>query len=390
MEIYKIKELKVLIYGMGKALEDTLGYIENRFEIFGLSDSDMSKAENEICKKYKFFAPKEIPVESIDYIVVNSVYEDEICDFLVNEIEISPEKILKKDIWQRMLFEVSYGSANSDKTFYVMSKQIRKRNGLLSIMFSFLEQLDFVDRNGYIPVVDMQSFPSQYIEDEKIGIENAWEYYYEPLSEYTVKDVMESENVILGYDDPCYQINVEEQYDLMRMAELYKKYIHIKSNVLKDLEKENKDILAVKESTLGVLYRGTDMVSLKLKKHPIQPSIEELINIVKQYMVDYKFSHIFLSTEDIDAVERFKEEFGQSLLYTNQLRYTNTGSKWLADLQNNRQSDRYLRGVEYLTTIELLSRCNSMVAGVSAGSVCALIMNDFKYEHYELLDKGSY
>lgn len=390
MRIYKIKEHNVIVYGMGNTLNDTIEYVERRYNIVGLSDSNQEKVHHELCAKYKFYMPTEMPEDNIDFILINSIYEDEIATYLIDEIMISKEKVLRRNVWQKMLFETTFGEMNPDKTFFLMSKQIRKRNGLLSIMFSVLEQLDFADRNGYIPVVDMQSFSNQYLEDDKIGLENSWEYYYEQLSEYSVNDVLNSKNVILGYDDSCHQINVEQRYDLKKMSELYKKYIKIKPAILNEIVNEYGDIILNGSDTLGVLYRGTDMISLRLKNHPIQPSKKELIISAKKYMKDLNLSRIFISTEDGDAIEMFKEEFGDALCYTNQIRYSNTGSKWIADLSNSRKNDKYLRGVEYLTTIEILSKCDSLIAGVSAGSVCALIMNDFKYSHYKLLDKGAY
>lgn len=390
MKIYNTKEHNVIVYGMGNTLNDTIEYIEKRYDIVGLSDSNQEKAHHELCAKYKFYMPTEIPEMDIDFILINSIYEKEITAYLIDKIRIPAGKVLRRDVWQRMLFKTTFGEANQDKTFYLMSKQIRKRNGLLSIMFSFLEQLDFVDRNGYIPVADMQSFSNQYLEDEKIGFENSWEYYYEQLSEYSVNDVINSKNVILGYDDPCYQINIEQRYDLRRMSTLYKQYIKIKPAILNEILSEYGDIVLNGPDTLGVLYRGTDMISLQLKNHPIQPALDELIISTKKYMKDLNLSRVFVSTEDNDAIIRFREEFGSALYYTNQLRYSDTGSKWIADLSNGRQNDKYLRGLEYLTTIEILSKCDSLIAGVSAGSVCALIMNDFKYSHYKLLDKGTY
>ena len=51
--------------------------------------------------------------------------------------------------------------------------------------------------------------------------------------------------------------------------------------------------------------------------------------------------------------------------------------------------DPYERGIEYLTSIYLLSRCNGLVAGRTTGTVGACIMAE-KYEFRYIFSLGRY
>lgn len=382
-------ELKVIVYGLGKTVWDAIGYIRTRFHIIGCSDSDFRKTDVAERLGYPFMPPEMLSTADYDYIFIVSIYDEEISRQLIAG-GIAQDKILKRNQWDSMLFYHSYGEQNPDKTFYVLSRPIHTRDGVFSFLFAFLEQLDYVESHGCIPVVDMQSFKSQYLEEDKVGVENAWDYYFQPLSEYSLTEVYESKNVILGYDDPCYKNDYEKRYDIKRMSELYRKYIRYNSKTIAAIQEERDRLIDKTRKTLGVLYRGSDMSALKLKNHPIQPTVDEMCLLIHKYMEEWGCEQIFLSTEDEEAAARFKEEFGDSLNCTSQRRFGNTGHNWLAEISFDRHNDRYLRGLEYLTTIELLSGCDCLLAGICAGSVCAHIMNNGKYEHIIMVDKGEY
>lgn len=379
----------VIIFGLGNTAQAAIEYIKMRFNVIGCSDNDLSKHIIADELGFKFINPSKLSSMKYDYILIVSVYDEEIWKQLIDN-DVEQEKILKRKQWDRLLFCCSFGEKNPDKTFYLLSRPIHIRDGLFSYLFAFLEQMDFVEKNNYIPVVDMQNYKNQYLADDKIGVENAWEYYFQPLSEYTLSDVYASKNVILGYDDPCYKGRYNEQYNIRRMSDLYQKYVRYNNEIYSAIQEERKKYIDSSCKTLGVLYRGSDMNALKLKNHSIQPSIDEMIALAHKYMDDWGCKRIFLSTEDAEAADKFKTEFGALLSCTEQKRFCNTGIAWIADINFERQNDRYLRGLEYLITIELLAECDSLLAGICAGSVCAQIINNGKYEHIKMVDKGEY
>ena len=62
----------------------------------------------------------------------------------------------------------------------------------------------------------------------------------------------------------------------------------------------------------------------------------------------------------------------------------------LWDVHHKRERDSYFRGVEYLSSMDLLSRCDIMVGGLCGGSQAALLMNQGKYKEVHLFDCGNY
>ena len=384
------EQYNVIVFGLGNTARDSIEYIKIRFNIIGCSDNDLLKYKTADELGFKFINPNDLINMEYDYILVASVCDDEISKSLIEDKGIPKEKVLCRIQWCRMIFHYSFGNLNEDKTFYVLSRPIHTRDGMFSFLFSFLEQMCVVEVNDYIPIVDMKNYPNQYLEDNKIGIENSWEYYYEPLSDYSLDEVYASKNVILGYDESCYKGNYDKRYDLKNMGKLYGKYIKYNNNLKSIIDKEYIKYIDASKKTLGVLYRGSDMSALKLKKHSIQPDFSEMRDLIYKYMDEWKCERIFLSTEDAEAADKFKEEFGEILTYTDQKRFRNTGNKWLSQINFDRDNDQYLRGVEYIVTIELLSRCNNLLAGICAGSVCAQIINNGRYEHIKMVDKGEY
>ena len=228
----------VIIYGLGNTVWDMVDYIRGRFHIIGCSDSNVEKA----CVAEKlgipFICAENLCGMKYDYILITSVYDDEISNQLVKTKGLPKEKVLRRIQWCRMRFTYDFGSMNKDKTFYILSRSIHIRDGLFSYLFAFLEQLDEIDKKGYIPVVDMQNFECQYLDDDKVGSENVWEYYFKPLSAYSLAEVYQSSNVILGYDDPCYKGNYEAKYDIRRMCELFEKYIRYNQDIALAVQKE--------------------------------------------------------------------------------------------------------------------------------------------------------
>lgn len=383
------KTIKVVVYGMGVNFEKAINYILLRFTVVGCSDRDEKKVS--VSEKYgmKFYYPYSIQNCDYDYVIVTSVYGDEIKNDLIS-YGVPTQKILLMAEWQKMDFFHTFGDKNPDKLFYLISKPIRAGNGLISLLYMYLDLLRGIEGSNIIPVIDLQTYKNQYLADDEVGKVNAWEKFFEQLSDYKLEDVLQSKNVILAHDDAGYLNNYKDDYPIEELSRVYKKYISFKPDVVQYIEQQARSTINGEKNVLGVLYRGTDMNSLKLKKHMIQPSLDEVYREVCLFQKKYGCKKIFLSTEDEKALIFFKNKFGNNLIYTNQKRYDELGSNWISEVKNDRENDSYLRGVEYLTTIKLLSECDYLVSGVVAGSIGALIMNDGHYKDICLIDKGYY
>lgn len=386
--ISRQEHYRVIVFGIGGTLKDAIGYIRLRFDIVGCSDSNPAKADNDIISDVPFYEKAKLASVDCDYILLVSAADSEIKEDLIRHFHIPEEKLLLRNQWDRMAFHYSYGNKNPDKTFYVLSKPIRKRNGIYSINFSFLDQLGRIGENGYIPVIDMQSFESQYLLPEKVGKVNAWDQFYEPLSPYTVDGVYQSQNVIAGFDSNYYVEDFEKKYDYGAYKAVYQKYFHLNPAMTEAVEAEYVRLFSGRGKVLGVLFRGTDMNALHLPHHAVQPSAREMIELVRKRKAEWECDSIYLTTESEEAVQAFLQAFGDAVFFTDQARFSDTGDKWLANIHFERENDPYLRGKEYIITISLLSKCSCMVGGICAASLCAPLQKKGEYEHMEFVNKG--
>ena len=89
----------------------------------------------------------------------------------------------------------TFGKKNTNKIFYVIRRS--PGAGLFSNVIYVLNHLLIAEKNNFIPIIDMENFTTIYNEQEKIdNTYNAWEYYFEKINKYSLKEVYNSQNVI--------------------------------------------------------------------------------------------------------------------------------------------------------------------------------------------------
>ena len=97
---------------------------------------------------------------------------------------------------KRKILDIFGGELNPDKVFYVIKRY--PGTGLFSNLAYVINHIQIANRMGFIPIVDMHNFPTVYNEKKKIfGTHNAWEYYFEQLSNFTLEEVYKSKNIIM-------------------------------------------------------------------------------------------------------------------------------------------------------------------------------------------------
>ena len=109
----------------------------------------------------------------------------------------------------------------------------------------------------------------------------------------------------------------------------------------------------------------------------------------------WKCNKIFLTTDDIDILQIFKDEFEDSVVSSNR-RYTKyvvcetqDGNYIKHITPPERKNGKYLDGLEYLTDIVILSRCNCIVGSTTCGTIAAVLMSD-GFEHSYFFNCGLY
>ena len=284
---------------------------------------------------------------------------------------------------------------------------------------------EYAERHGFQLVVDLKSYYNNLLEKDLVGKVNAWEYYYDPpfsdapdlesllqsgdyyASPISRKYLLSRDRRVQGsrfaqallrlkktdFINPSVQNCLANREDYLRCCEIYQTYIRFNEKTAQYLDAEYQKLLAGKR-VVGVSIRGTDYSVKRTYGHPIQPEIGDVINKVRDSMRKYSYQYIYLSCEEHKAVDMFEAEFpGQVIVNQRQffdsVDFTKSPTGIWA-VKFDRENDAYLRGLEYLSSMNLLARCDALIGGINTGSQMAYIMNNDKYEHVYFYNLGLY
>lgn len=298
----------------------------------------------------------------------------------------------KKKFWEET--RMCRGRDNADKTFYV----IRRSDlycGLFSFIITSLARIDEAIKRNMIPIVDMQNSFNIYLDENKIGKENAWEYYFEQPMDYGLEDIKKSKNIVLSngrvpdmfpYLDIEFLLGYSGEIDYWR--KVAGKYIKVNSRIKEKAENLYHTLFEKDERVLGVLSRGTDYIFSKPKGHPVQPDKEQILNKAEEIFLEKNCDKIFLATEDESYYKLFKEKFGKKLYTINQKFLNYQGGAYGKEKYLS-IDDKYKSGESYLLTILLLSKADCLCAGCTSATVGALLLTQ-GYEYTYLFDLGIY
>lgn len=295
--------------------------------------------------------------------------------------------------WKWRERRVSWGTENPDKTFFVVRRATGKV-GLFSLVMTNMGLVRYALEQGYIPVIDMQSNRNTYLEENQVGKENAWEFYFEQPCGYSLRDIRNSKNIILS-DGMITERNVfptcetvKDERQLAEWKQFFAGYLRVKPEIRKETDWLRGELFHEKR-VLGVLCRGTDYVEQRPKNHPVQPSLDLLMQKAEAVMREQGCDLLYLATEDERAYRAFAKNFGDRLRVTQAKRCGKVGNTNINDISYERENDRYLKGKEYLINILLLAGCDCLVAGSAGGTYAAMLMTK-GYEYRYVFDLGTY
>ncbi|MCM1251845.1 MAG: hypothetical protein NC321_03420 [Clostridium sp.] len=300
-----------------------------------------------------------------------------------------------------------YGDKNKDKIFFVISYK-EKNVGLYSTIFYMLDYINYAVKRKYIPVIDLSNSYLPMIQDaNKVGKENPWEYYYEqPIKQYTLEEVYQSQNVIVLAD---YVFNVKkadwkhmfpaDKKEYQYYSQLIRSYIKLNHELESRVKLEKKRIFTGNQRILGVGVRaGLRAGAMRNEKlynnHPKQPSCEELMDIIEEKMKQWNCDALFLSCDDREYSNKFIARFGSCCYYINR--------KLNHFFENDKPVDIDKIGIEYaqttvqektkeyVTEVYILAQCHCLYSCKGGGNTFAYFQNGGKYEHIEVYDKGYY
>jgi hypothetical protein len=254
---------------------------------------------------------------------------------------------------------------------------------IFSFYVYFLGCINKYINKGYIPIVDLKSYPNGY-NGLNISINyNPWEKFFEQPYRYTMEEVLKNAKIIvyIKCKENIYRPNERKIYynnDLIKFwRNLGRKYIPIKKEIQKESNIIIRKLFKNSNNILGVKIRGTDYIKLKLKAHPIPPSLDRAINDVKKLDLKNNYDWIFISSEDDIIKERFIKEFKNKITFLNpktQLKYNYTGSDYL--IKNKEINGNIEYAKNYVMNIYILGKCTDIVMSRGSGGVGVIIFTD--------------
>lgn len=241
--------------------------------------------------------------------------------------------------------------------------------------------------DGYIPFVELA--------DRKDGWTN-WDTFFEQqfgldlynVGHNTVISQREIGNIRVTYEVPFN----EEKLKVWR--KIYKDYVVFNEESKRYLDTEYNSLFKGKGKILGVKTRGSDFTILKPFGHPIQPAIQDVITLCKEKINEFGYEYIYLASEEKLVEDLFEANFpgkvivNKRVYYDEIMKLNNFQNAW--QIHTNNELEIKARGLEYLSSIYLLSKCNALIGGNCGGSMAALFMNDGGYTYWKLFDLGLY
>lgn len=321
---------------------------------------------------------------------------------------IVPKKI--KDFISKYRYghrRISLGEDNPDKTFFVL-QNIAKHTGICSNITVVLRNIMYANKMNYITIVDQFNRESQYHDKIAFGKDNAWEYYFEQPCGYDLQDISKSKNIIICKSEDGHEIdffrtkNVEFELiyfeknpngRILEYKKYFRKYIKFNKKAQEKIDCDYNKVLKGKGKILGVVGRGAEFFIKKPKNHRIMPQPKVLIEKAIEAFYSHNFDYIYLATEDKNIYNIFKEQFGEKLLDNGQRRVEGkdfANVNYISEINfNNEEKEKYNLGLDYLSSVCLLSKCNGLMGGVCNATIVAYIMSEgFEYEYF--FDLGIY
>ena len=151
------------------------------------------------------------------------------------------------------------------------------------------------------------------------------------------------------------------------------------------------NLLKNDERVLGVCYRfggHAKKSQIHGNGHPIQPEIEDLGDVVEKRMNEWNMHKIFFTSDSIESVEYFQNRFGDKLIVMPRIRQSEAVQLRMKDSPMYCEKNIFQTSVDYLTEMELLARCNALIGSITTGLRYAVVKNNMKYEHCEILERG--
>lgn len=299
----------------------------------------------------------------------------------------------------------SYGPLHADTTFYVIRSirgdspfYIGPVHNLLANYFYVLSHLQYAKIKGYVPVVDQQNYPVYNSMPYPVkGTMNAWEYFWQQPCEVPLEEVYHSKHVVLsqqswfGQWDMGYDISNYTNADMIMQYHRLMESVPLNPGTEQHVRHMKERLLLKDQRVLGVCYRfgGHAKNAKQGQGHPVSPEIDDLLSVTQQRFQEWEMQKVFLASDEETIIENFRAVYQKQLIVLPRGRMQ-AGCRY--DIQHPNQmyekKNLYETTLGYLTEMELLASCNALIGSVNSGLRYAVIRNNGRYEHTDILDRG--
>ncbi len=296
--------------------------------------------------------------------------------------------------------------------------------GFWADMDHVLGQLLLAEMTVRIPVV-LWGANSRY---HDVICENAFDLYFEPVSDYSLEDIVvenfscfppkwnkdninlpekdkwegqysrmagmfslaRDEDVIvsdfhtyvndlipwLSKKSPLYGMETQQVYHY-----LFKKYLCLKQDVQKEIDQYAAKYFKDKK-VLAIHVRGSDKITESTELYNINQQYEVHIN---KFLDNNSEIAIFLLTDSVGILEEYKRKYGNRLLYSDCFRTKND-----IGIHFHEQDDRRQIGIDILKDTYLASMCDFFIGyGGTNVSTTVLHLKEWEKDNYILLGTNS-
>ncbi|MCW6038016.1 nodulation protein NodZ [Spirulina subsalsa FACHB-351] len=285
---------------------------------------------------------------------------------------------------------------------------LSRRVGFFALFFQVLGHIYQAEQEDLIPVVFFGSSCLYWSEQGYNGHQdNAWEYYFEPVSELTIEDVFnlpldrlkhasiyEYSKADITHNPPeqytgnlqgsisvppnvkvtncwsAFDPGQEEIHEDRRAIfyDLIKRRIQIKPSILNKIDDFYQSYFT-DNTVIGVHMRGTER-SVEVTGWYLKPHLDErtYMRAVDRALKQFPDAKIFLATDTQTSVDKFRSRYGDRLLTYDSTRSDEGNSPHL-------QFGGAVLGEQVLIESILLSKTNFLIHGISNVAFAALCFN---------------
>lgn len=191
---YDLYNKKILIvgedFGADKKYKKYYGRYKELFYIVGV----ISLNEINMIENYKYDYILFVNLNSLLFQNYRNVKNNDLLNKKINDTNILlPMEVIQ--IYFNNVREFKYGEKYDKKKFLIIRVNMYPI-GLGSIAMRIARGIAYAKKRGYIPIADMKTIETQYLEEGEYGKINAYNKFFEQPSEYDIDDVKDAKHVL--------------------------------------------------------------------------------------------------------------------------------------------------------------------------------------------------